>query len=151
MTDSVRSYCDNKLSKIRRSADITKATKIVLMRMLIFPVFLCGSEAWVINIRDQHEYIPLECGVGWEYYDNIGQQKERINLYCEWELNKGHRLLTVVYERTLEVLWLHYTLKQYEQTSFPRKTDEIRDDPATGRMRQLTVQIKYCTRDPART
>ena len=48
------------LNSILKSRDITLQTKVCLVKAIIFPVFMYGSESWL----SAEELILLNCGAG---------------------------------------------------------------------------------------
>ena len=52
------------LDSILKSRDITLATKVSLVKAMVFPVVMYGCESWTIK-KDEHRRILLvNCGVG---------------------------------------------------------------------------------------
>ena len=51
------------LDSIFKSRDITLSTKIRLVKAMVFPVVLYGSESWTIKLSVK-ELMILNCGVG---------------------------------------------------------------------------------------
>ena len=51
----------NMLNSILNSSDITLPTKVHLVKALVFPVVMCGSESWTIK-KAEHQRIDLNCG-----------------------------------------------------------------------------------------
>ena len=48
-----------------RNADITLATKVHLVKPLVFPVVMYGCESWIIKKKlNTEELMILNCGVG---------------------------------------------------------------------------------------
>ena len=53
------------LDSILKSRDITLPTKIHLVKAMVFPVVMYGSESWTVKIRLSTEKLMLlNCGVG---------------------------------------------------------------------------------------
>ncbi|CAH2238965.1 jg19289 [Pararge aegeria aegeria] len=50
----------DKLQKIWRNRKITKATKIRLVRALVFPIFLYASETWTLRESEKKKIDVLE-------------------------------------------------------------------------------------------
>ena len=50
------------LDSILKSRDITLLTNVHLVKAMVFPVVICGSESW--TIKKAEELILLNCGVG---------------------------------------------------------------------------------------
>ena len=53
------------LDSIFKSRDITLPTKVRLVKAMVFPVVMYGSESWTVKIRLSTEKLMLlNCGVG---------------------------------------------------------------------------------------
>ena len=52
------------LDSILKSRDITLPTKVCLVKAMVFPVVLYGSESWTIKKAEHEELMLLNCGVG---------------------------------------------------------------------------------------
>ena len=50
------------LDSILKSRDITVSTNVYLVKAMVFPVVIYGSESW--TIKKAEELILLNCGVG---------------------------------------------------------------------------------------
>ena len=53
-----------KLGSIFKSRDITLPTKVVLVKAMIFPVVMYGSESWTVKKAEHQKTDVLNCGVG---------------------------------------------------------------------------------------
>ena len=51
------------LDSILKSRDITLPTKVCLVKAMVFPVVMYGSESWTIKLSAE-ELMLLNCGVG---------------------------------------------------------------------------------------
>ena len=51
------------LDSILISRDITLPTKVCLVKAMVFPVVLYGSESWTIKKAEHEELMLLNCGV----------------------------------------------------------------------------------------
>ena len=51
---------DNRL----KSRDITLSTKVCLVKPMVFPVVMYGSESWTIKKAEHRKLMLLNCGVG---------------------------------------------------------------------------------------
>ena len=51
------------LDSILKSRDITLPTKVCLVKAMVFPVVLYGSESWTIKKAEHEELMLLNCGV----------------------------------------------------------------------------------------
>ena len=52
------------LGSIFKSGDITLPTKVHLIKAMVFPVVMYGSENWTVKKAEHEELILLSCGVG---------------------------------------------------------------------------------------
>ena len=52
------------LASILKSRDITLPTKVCLVKAMVFPVVMYGSENWTIKKAECRELMLLNCGVG---------------------------------------------------------------------------------------
>ena len=52
------------LDNTLKSRDITLATKVRLIKAMVFPVVMYGCESWTIKQLSAKELILLNCGVG---------------------------------------------------------------------------------------
>ena len=53
-----------KLDSILKSRDITKPTKVHLVKAMFFPVVVYGCESWTIKKAEHKKSTLLNCGVG---------------------------------------------------------------------------------------
>ena len=53
-----------KLDSILKSRDITLSTKVHLVKAMVFPVVMYGSESWTIKKAEPEELMVLNYGVG---------------------------------------------------------------------------------------
>ena len=51
------------LDSILKSRDITLPINVHLVKVMVFPVIMCGFESWTIKMSTK-ELMPLNCGVG---------------------------------------------------------------------------------------
>ena len=51
------------LDSILKSRDITLPTKVCLVKAMVFPVVIYGSESWTIKKLSAEELMLLNCGV----------------------------------------------------------------------------------------
>ena len=49
---------------ILKSRDITLPKKVCLVKVMVFPVVMCGYESWTIKKLSVEELMLLNCGVG---------------------------------------------------------------------------------------
>ena len=52
------------LDSIFKSRDITLATKVRLVKAMVFPVVVCGCESWTVKKAERRKIDVLNCGVG---------------------------------------------------------------------------------------
>ena len=52
------------LDSILQTRDITLPTKVDLVKVMVFPVVMCGSESWTTKKLRTEELMLLNCGVG---------------------------------------------------------------------------------------
>ena len=52
------------LDNIFKSRDITLATKVRLVKAMVFPVVMYGCESWTVKKAEPEELMLLNCGVG---------------------------------------------------------------------------------------
>ena len=52
------------LHSILKSRDITLPTKVHLVKSMVFPAVMYGSESWTVKIADTKELMLLNYGVG---------------------------------------------------------------------------------------
>ena len=62
------------LESILKSRDITLPTKFHLVKALVFPVVMYGCESWTIKKLSTEELMLLNCGVGEDSWESLGQR-----------------------------------------------------------------------------
>ena len=62
------------LDSILKSRDITLPKKVNLVKAMIFPVVIYGCESWSIKKLSAEELMVLNCGVGEDSSDSLGQK-----------------------------------------------------------------------------
>ena len=65
------------LDSILKSRDITLPTKVHLVKAMVFPVVMYGCECWTIKKTEAKEWMPLNCGVGENSWESLGQQGDQ--------------------------------------------------------------------------
>ena len=65
------------LDSILKSRDITSLTKICLVKTMVFPVVMYGCESWTIKKTECEELMLLNCGVGEDSSESLGQQGDQ--------------------------------------------------------------------------
>ena len=61
------------LHTILKSRDITLPTKVHLVKAMVFPVVVYGCESWTIRKLSGEELILLNCDVGEDSWESLGQ------------------------------------------------------------------------------
>ena len=62
------------LNSILKSWNITLPTKVHLVKAMVFPVVMYGSKSWTIKKAERRELMLLNCGVGEDFWESLGQQ-----------------------------------------------------------------------------
>ena len=62
------------LDSILKSRDITLSTKVCLVKPMVFPVVMYGSESWTIKKAEHRKLMLLNCGVGEDSWESHGLQ-----------------------------------------------------------------------------
>ena len=62
------------LYSVLKSRDITLSTKVCLVKAMVFLVVMYGCESWTINKAEHRRLMPLNCGVGEDSLESLGQQ-----------------------------------------------------------------------------
>ena len=62
------------LDSILKSRDITLPAKVCLVKAVVFPVVMNGCESWIIKKLRAEELMLLNCGVGEDSRESLGQQ-----------------------------------------------------------------------------
>ena len=62
------------LDSIFKSRDITLPTKVQLVKAMVFPVVMYGCESWTVKKAELEELMLLNCGVGEDSWESLGQQ-----------------------------------------------------------------------------
>ena len=60
-------YVLTNLDSILKSRDITLPTKVHIVKAMVFPVVMYGSESWTIKKADAEELMLLNCGAGGDH------------------------------------------------------------------------------------
>ena len=61
-----------------RQIDITLPTKARLVKAMVFPVVMYGSESWTIKKAEHQELMLLNCGAGEDSWESLGPQGDKI-------------------------------------------------------------------------
>ena len=64
------------LDNILKSRDITLPTKSCLVKALVFPVVIYGCESWTRKKAERWKIDALNCGVGDDSWQSLGQQRD---------------------------------------------------------------------------
>ena len=62
------------LDSIFKSRDITLATKVHLVKAMVFPVVMSGCESWTVKKAECRRMMLLNCGVGEDAWESLGLQ-----------------------------------------------------------------------------
>ena len=89
------------LDRIFKSRDITLATKVRLVKAMVFPVVMYGCESWTVKKLSTEELMLLNCGVGED--SRVPWTARRSNQSILKEISPGCFL-----ERLMLKLKLHY-------------------------------------------
>ena len=65
------------LDSILKSRDITLPTKVHLVKTMVFPVVMYGCESWTIKKAEHWRIDALNCGVGEDTWESLGQQGDQ--------------------------------------------------------------------------
>lgn len=90
----------DKMRKIWRNRNITKATKIRLVRTLIFPIFLYAAETWTLREIEKKKIDALEMWC-WRRMLGVSWTEFRTNVSILQELGIKQRLSAIVQSRIL--------------------------------------------------
>ena len=66
-----------KLDSILKSRDITLQTKVCPVKALVFPVVMYKCESWTIDKAEHRTTDALNCGVGEDSWESLGQQGDQ--------------------------------------------------------------------------
>ena len=67
------------LQSILKCRDITLLTKVCLVKAPVFPVVMYGCESWIIKKLSTQELMLLNCGVGEDSSESLGQQGDPVS------------------------------------------------------------------------
>ncbi|RVE43733.1 hypothetical protein evm_011582 [Chilo suppressalis] len=90
----------DKMRKIWRNRNITKATKTKLVRTLIFPIFLYAAETWTLRDVERQKVDALEMWC-WRRMLGVSWTEFRTNVSILQELGIRQRLFSTVQSRIL--------------------------------------------------
>ena len=62
------------VDSILKSRDMTLLIKVHLVRAVVFPVVMYGCESWTIRKLSTEELMLVNCGVGEDSSESLGQQ-----------------------------------------------------------------------------
>ena len=65
------------LDSILKGRDITLTTKVHLVKAMVFPVVMYGCESWALKKLSAKELMLLNCDVGEDSLDFLGQQRDQ--------------------------------------------------------------------------
>ena len=66
------------MTSILKSRDITLPTKVYIVKAMVFPAVMFGSESWTIRKLSAKELMLLNCGVGEDSWESIGRSNQSI-------------------------------------------------------------------------
>ena len=64
------------LDSVLKSRDITLLTKVRLVKPMVFPFVMYGCESWTIKKVECWKLMLLNCGVGEDSWESLGQQRD---------------------------------------------------------------------------
>ena len=67
------------LDSILKSRDIILSTKVCLVKTMVFSSIMYGCESWTIKKAEAEELMLLNCGVGEDSWEPLGQQGDQTN------------------------------------------------------------------------
>ena len=67
------------LDSILKSRDITLPTKVGLVKAMVFLVVMYGCESWTVKKTECQRMMFLNCGVGEDSWESLGQQGDPTN------------------------------------------------------------------------
>ena len=62
------------LESVLKRRDITLLTKVCIIKAMVFLVVMYGCESWTIKKMSAKELMHLNCGVGEDSSESLGQQ-----------------------------------------------------------------------------
>ena len=62
---------------ILKIRDIALPTKVCLVKAMIFPGVMYGCESWIIKKAEHWRIVLLNCGVGEDSWESLGQQGDQ--------------------------------------------------------------------------
>ena len=65
------------LDSILKSRDITLATKVCIVKTMVFPVVMYGCKSWTINKAEHQRIDALNCDVGEDSRESLGLQGDQ--------------------------------------------------------------------------
>ena len=68
------------LDSLLKSRDITLPTKVCIVKVVVFPVVMYGCESWAMKRLSAKELMLLNCGVGEDSCESLGQQGDPTSL-----------------------------------------------------------------------
>ena len=67
------------LDSLLKSRDITLPTKVHLVKAMIFPVVMYGCESWTIKKAECQRFDALNCDVGEDSWESLGQRVDQLS------------------------------------------------------------------------
>ena len=62
------------LDNILKSREIPLPTEVHIVKPMVFPVVTYGCESWTVKKLSTEEFMLLNCGVGEDSWESLGQQ-----------------------------------------------------------------------------
>ena len=79
------------LDSILKNRDITLPTKVLLVKVMVFPVVMCGCESWTIKKADHQRFDAFEM-LSWRRLWRVPWTTRRSNQSILKEINPEHSL-----------------------------------------------------------
>ena len=55
------------LDSVLKSRGITLSTKVLIVKAMVFPVVIYGTESWTVNNAEHQRLMPSNCGAGEDF------------------------------------------------------------------------------------
>ena len=62
------------LDSTLKSREVTLLEKVHIVKVMVFPVVMYGCESWAVKKAESGELMLLNCGVGEDSWESLGQQ-----------------------------------------------------------------------------
>ncbi|CAH2226459.1 jg4165 [Pararge aegeria aegeria] len=137
----------DRLKKIWKNRNITKATKIRLVQTLVFPIFLYAAETWTLRLVEKKKIDALEIWC-WRRMLGVSWTEFRTNISILQEIGIKKRLSALVQSRILKFFG---HVSRRESDSIGRLVVQGKVEGTRGRGRspmRWTDQIKSAVGGP---